>query len=117
MARAVVAAVLLALVAVLTPAPSGPEHVLLTAVPGNRAPTPNEALSEEEPNREHRKGPEPRTLSSAQRAGHQHRACPSLRPGAAACARVEPPEPVPLDPATDHLHTRLTPSTLQVFRN
>ncbi|GAA1333393.1 hypothetical protein [Saccharothrix algeriensis] len=119
MARAVVTAVLLALVAVLTPAQSGPGHVGALAAPAQRAPAPlpGEGLSEEEPGRESRKGPELRAFSAVARAaGRHHRMGLAER---AALRRAAPrlPEPARLDAATDHLHTRLTPSTLQVFRN
>ncbi|WP_433269856.1 hypothetical protein ACQPZF_08150 [Actinosynnema sp. CS-041913] len=117
MARVVVTAVLLALVAVLTPSPAGADYVVAVAVTAHRTGVPVEALSEEDPNRECRKGPEPRAFSAAgQRFGHQRQTGQADRAaGAYPAARL--PEPVLLGAATDHLHTRLTPSSLQVFRN
>ncbi|MFI9813663.1 hypothetical protein [Saccharothrix variisporea] len=113
MKRVAAFAALLALVAVFTPSPTGPVH--LAAVSGYQATTP--APSEEEPNRECRKGPEPRTCASS-----------TQRPGAA--RREQAPDGVPVGrapiraahllprvAAADHLHTRLTPPVLQVFRN
>ncbi|CAL9599415.1 hypothetical protein SUDANB95_05361 [Actinosynnema sp. ALI-1.44] len=114
MKRVAVFAALLALLAVFTPSPTGPvHHVVAGLQPVTALPAP----SEEDPNRECRSAPEPRTCASS---GH--------RPGAA--QRPTPPDrvptgrtpvhaarPAPRADAPDHLHTRLTPPVLQVFRN
>lgn len=112
MTRVAVTAVLLALVAVLTPSPVGAGHPLISTASGVRTQVP-EALSEEDPTREGRKTPETRAFSAAaQRSGSDR---PAGAPLSAATARARHPEPAPL--ATDHPRARLTPSVLQVFRN
>ncbi|CCH28838.1 hypothetical protein ABZ816_27945 [Actinosynnema sp. NPDC047251] len=112
MTRIAATAVLLALLAVLTPSLTGPGHPPVAGALGHRV-IAAEALSEEEPNRESRKVPETRAFSAVpQRFGPDRPA--ELRPRAAT-ARARHPEPAPL--ATDHPRARLTPSALQVFRN
>ncbi|MEJ2858859.1 MULTISPECIES: hypothetical protein [unclassified Saccharothrix] len=103
---------LLALVAVLTPSPTGPVHV---AVAGYQSTAP--APFEEDPNRECRKGPEPRTCASTtQRPGDGRRfVVPDRVPVGRAPTRAA--HLLPRVAAADHLYTRLTPQVLQVFRN
>ncbi len=114
MARVVVAALLLALVAVCAPPPTGGGHVAAFAVTGHRV-APAEAPAEEDPNRECRKGPEPRAFSTAsQRFARQQTDREPVRPGIG-CAPRRPPEPAP--PAGDRRPDRPTPAALQVFRN
>ncbi|MBB5957819.1 hypothetical protein FHS29_004414 [Saccharothrix tamanrassetensis] len=117
MARFAVTAVLLALVAVLTPSSSGADPVSAIAVAGHRTAALAEALSEEDPNRECRKGPEPRAFSAATQRSRHHRNADRVDRSAGAGVALPAPEPVPLAAATDHLRTRRTPSALQVFRN
>ncbi|MFE9746011.1 hypothetical protein ACFYOT_13980 [Saccharothrix saharensis] len=112
MARVVVLAFALALVAVLVPSPSGPVGVVRAAPVGHVV-----ASSEEEPARECRTGAEPRswtTRSSPTRpAANRSRVVPVLR-------RVD--ASTGTDPPVDrgrreHLRSWSTPSALQVFRN
>jgi hypothetical protein len=112
MKRVAVFAALLALVAVFTPSPTGPAHAV---VAGYQVTTP--PPSEEDPNRECRKGPEPRTCaSSTPRPGAGHRTgVPDRAPTGRAPSRAA--HLLPRVAAADHLHTRLTPPVLQVFRN
>ncbi|MEV0681152.1 hypothetical protein AB0I60_32000 [Actinosynnema sp. NPDC050436] len=112
MARVAVTAVLLALVAVLTPSPTGAGHLVALAATGHR-PAVTETLSEEEPNRESRKIPETRAFSAAaQRLGPDRPATTADYPAA---RRARHPEPAP--PARGRRPDRPTPSALQVFRN
>ncbi|XVV05462.1 hypothetical protein ACQPW3_08755 [Actinosynnema sp. CA-248983] len=114
MKRVAVFAALLALLAVLTPSPTGPVPLVVT---GHHPVAAMPAPAEEDPNRECRSAPEPRTCaSSSQRPGS------AQRPGApdrAPTGRTPAPltRPAPRADAPDHLHTRLTPPVLQVFRN
>ncbi|WP_143531939.1 hypothetical protein [Saccharothrix sp. ALI-22-I] len=113
MARVVIAMVALALAAVLAPSPFGNTHVM-RAAPVVHATV---AGAEEEPVRECRNGPEPRSWSTrsspARHAGHVSRQAV----GAArreASARVQP---TIARGREEHLRSWSTPSALQVFRH
>ena len=115
MARVVVVAIALALVAVLAPAPFGHVGVVRAAPVGHAA-----GGSEEEPARECRKGPEPRSWSTrswpARPAARSHHNAPGDVPGTTrrAAARTTPPVGRGRE---EHLRSWTTPSALQVFRN
>ncbi|MCE6997834.1 hypothetical protein LZG04_23985 [Saccharothrix sp. S26] len=112
MARAVVVAIALALIAVLVPSPSGPVGVLRTAPIGHTV-----ATSEEEPAREGRTGAEPRSWTArpapARPAADSSRVVPVLR-RVDASTGTDPPVG---RGRPDHLRSWSTPSALQVFRN
>ena len=111
MARVVVAAIALVLVAVLAPSPFGHVGLARAAPVGHTAAGP-----EEEPARECRKGPESRSCSTrswpARPVARPHRDVP----GTTRRATVSTSPPVGRG-REEHLRSWTTPSALQVFRN
>src|SRR5690349_14198480 len=111
MARVVVVAIALALVAVLAPSPPGAVGVVRAAPVGHAV-----AGSEEEPARECRNGPEPRSWSTRSWPARGVPRSDRGTPGTARRATAGPVPPVGRG-REEHLRSWTTPSALQVFRN